>query len=125
MPTLNLATAAEVIPARGVYVTRTRDLETGREWNSLTNIGYRPTFGASDQLSIETFLLDTPAEQAALFSGRLRVEFLWRVRDERKFESPRGAQGADSERRARGPKLLPPRQGVDRPAGAPMAIGHF
>jgi riboflavin kinase/FMN adenylyltransferase len=88
VPTLNLATAAEVIPAPGVYVTRTRDLETGREWDSLTNIGYRPTFGASDQLSIETFLLDTPAEQAASVSGRLRLEFLWRVRDERTFESP-------------------------------------
>jgi riboflavin kinase/FMN adenylyltransferase len=88
VPTLNLTTAAEVIPAPGVYVTRTRDLETGREWDSLTNIGYRPTFGASDQLSIETFLLDTPAEQAASVSGRLRLEFLWRVRDERTFESP-------------------------------------
>ncbi len=97
VPTLNLATAAEVIPACGVYVTRTCDLETGREWNSLTNIGYRPTFGASDQLSIETFLLDTPMEQAGApsgvpsgppVSGRLRVEFLWRVRDERRFESP-------------------------------------
>src|SRR5271157_5913179 len=92
VPTLNLATAAEVIPARGVYVTRTRHLETGREWNSITNIGYRPTFGASDQLSIETFLLGTPMEQAGApseppVSGRLRVEFLWRVRDERKFES--------------------------------------
>jgi riboflavin kinase/FMN adenylyltransferase len=88
VPTLNLATAAEVIPARGVYVTRTRDLETGREWDSLTNIGYRPTFGSSDQLNIETFLLDTPVEQAAPVSGRLRIEFLWRVRDERAFDSP-------------------------------------
>jgi riboflavin kinase/FMN adenylyltransferase len=85
VPTLNLATAAEVVPARGVYVTRTRHLETGREWDSLTNIGYRPTFGSSDQLSIETFLLDTVAPAV---SGRLRIEFLWRVRDERSFESP-------------------------------------
>ena len=77
-----------MIPAPGVYVTRTRDLETGREWNSLTNIGYRPTFGASDQLSIETFLLDTPVEEAISISDRLRVEFLWRVRDERTFDSP-------------------------------------
>jgi riboflavin kinase/FMN adenylyltransferase len=92
VPTLNLATAAEVIPATGVYVTRTRDLETGREWDSLTNIGYRPTFGASDQLSIETFLLDTPVEQAGSVSGRLRVEFLWRIRDERTFESPPALQ---------------------------------
>jgi riboflavin kinase/FMN adenylyltransferase len=88
VPTLNLAPTAELIPAPGVYVTRTRDLETGREWPSVTNIGYRPTFGASDQLSIETFLLDTPVEEASSVSGRLRVEFLWRVRDERTFDSP-------------------------------------
>jgi riboflavin kinase/FMN adenylyltransferase len=88
VPTLNLAPTAELIPAPGVYVTRTRDLETGREWPSVTNIGYRPTFGASDQLSIETFLLDTPVEEASSVSGRLRLEFLWRIRDERTFDSP-------------------------------------
>jgi len=85
VPTLNLATAAEVIPANGVYVTRTRDLGDGREWHSITNVGYRPTFGASDQLTIETFLLD-PLEGET--PARIRVEFLRRVRAERKFESP-------------------------------------
>ncbi|SPE31885.1 FMN adenylyltransferase / riboflavin kinase (fragment) [Candidatus Sulfopaludibacter sp. SbA3] len=85
VPTLNLATAAALIPARGVYVTRTRDLEDGREWNSVTNVGYRPTFGSSDQLSIETFLLDPLAGEKPL---RIRVEFLWRLRDERRFDSP-------------------------------------
>jgi riboflavin kinase/FMN adenylyltransferase len=85
VPTLNLATDAEVLPARGVYITRTGDLDTGRQWNSITNIGYRPTFGAAEQLSIETFLLD-PLEGPSL--RRIRVEFLCRVRDERKFETP-------------------------------------
>ena len=89
VPTLNLRADAEVIPARGVYVTRTRDLQrdlpAAAEWNSITNIGYRPTFGASQELSIETFLLDPPAGQSPT---RICVEFLWRVRDERKFESP-------------------------------------
>ena len=85
VPTLNLATRAEVIPANGVYITRTRDLADGREWNSVTNIGYRPTFGASDQLTIETFLLDSLAGEAP---KRIRVEFLRRIREERKFESP-------------------------------------
>jgi riboflavin kinase/FMN adenylyltransferase len=85
VPTLNLATAAELIPARGVYVTRTRDLDADRSWASITNIGYRPTFGASDELSIETFLLD-PLEGET--PGRIRIEFLRRVRDERKFDSP-------------------------------------
>jgi riboflavin kinase / FMN adenylyltransferase len=85
VPTLNLATDAEVLPARGVYLTRTWDREAGRAFNSITNIGYRPTFGGEDQLSIETFLLET------LDGGpprRIRVEFLCRVRDERKFETP-------------------------------------
>jgi riboflavin kinase / FMN adenylyltransferase len=56
VPTLNLAAENEVLPAVGVYVTRTRDLDTGREWNSITNVGYRPTFGG-DALTIETYLL--------------------------------------------------------------------
>ena len=90
VPTLNLAPETEAIPARGVYVTHTRDLENGRSWESITNVGYRPTFGASDQLSIETYLLgpmegDTPR--------RIRVEFLWRVRDERKFASAEALRG--------------------------------
>jgi riboflavin kinase/FMN adenylyltransferase len=85
VPTLNLATRAEVIPANGVYITCTRDLEDGREWRSVTNVGYRPTFGASDQLTIETFLLDPLAGEAP---KRIRVEFLRRIREERKFDSP-------------------------------------
>ena len=47
VPTLNLATTSELIPARGVYITRTRDLDGGREWDSITNVGYRPTFGGT------------------------------------------------------------------------------
>ena len=84
VPTLNLATAAELIPARGVYITRTRDLDDTREWTSVTNIGYRPTFGASEQLSIESFLLD-PLDETP---RRIAVDFLRRIREERKFETP-------------------------------------
>src|ERR1039457_3566993 len=58
VPTLNLAPTSEEIPAAGVYVTPTTDLDAARAWNSVTNIGSRPTFGASDQVSIETFLLE-------------------------------------------------------------------
>jgi len=85
VPTLNLQTDAQVIPARGVYITRTTDLQDGRRWNSITNIGYRPTFGGDETLSIETFLLE-PLEDST--PERIRVEFLRRVREERKFESP-------------------------------------
>ena len=84
VPTLNLATASEEIPAAGVYVTRTTALGAAhsRAWNSVTNIGYRPTFGSSDQLSIETFLLEG-LEGAT--PSHILVEFLWRVRGERQF----------------------------------------
>jgi riboflavin kinase/FMN adenylyltransferase len=82
VPTLNLRTAAQVLPARGVYITRTSN---GQTWNSITNIGYRPTFDQSHELSIETFLLD-PLEGEA--PEHIRVDFLKRVRDERKFENP-------------------------------------
>ena len=85
VPTLNLATTAALIPAVGVYITETRDRETNRRWNSITNVGYRPTFGASERLTIETFLLE-PLNGGA--PQRISVEFLERVRDERKFPSP-------------------------------------
>lgn len=83
VPTLNLNTAAEVIPAKGVYITRTRDLGSGAVWESITNVGNRPTFGGGE-LSIETFLL-TPWNGPA--PARISVEFLRRVREERTFES--------------------------------------
>jgi riboflavin kinase / FMN adenylyltransferase len=83
VPTLNLRPTVEVMPRDGVYVTRTADTAADRHWKSITNIGVRPTFGGDD-LSIETHLLESiegpPPE-------RIRVEFLWRVREERKFES--------------------------------------
>lgn len=84
VPTLNLATDAELLPATGVYVTRTHDPDTGRVWQSVTNIGYRPTFGGSD-LSVETFLLSWLTGEAP---RRIHLEFLYRLREERKFASP-------------------------------------
>jgi len=83
VPTLNLSEQTGLVPLAGVYVTRTHDLDDGREWRSVSNVGVRPTFGG-DRLSIETFLLSP-------FDGRtperIRVEFLYRLRDERKFEN--------------------------------------
>ncbi len=84
VPTLNLATPNEILPKNGVYVTRTRDLDSGRRWRSITNVGYRPTFDGAG-LTIETFLLDPPGDAAP---RRIEVSFLAFIRDERKFESP-------------------------------------
>lgn len=83
VPTLNLAPETDVLPATGVYVTHTRDLESARVWPSVSNVGYRPTFGG-DALSVETYLLD-PLDGPP--PRKIRVEFLLRLRDERKFTS--------------------------------------
>ena len=84
MPTLNLETQAEVLPKTGVYVTRTRELGGAREWPSITNVGYRPTFNGQ-RLTIETYLLSSIHGATPEI---ISVEFLRWVREERKFESP-------------------------------------
>jgi riboflavin kinase/FMN adenylyltransferase len=84
VPTLNLAPPAEVLPADGVYITRTSETASGRRWNSITNIGIRPTFEGSAR-TIETFLLEPLQGESP---QTIRVEFLRRVREERKFETP-------------------------------------
>jgi len=81
VPTLNLNTAAEILPSAGVYVTSVLDLGEDRRWPSVTNVGFRPTFGG-ETLTIESFLL-------AGYDGRpperIRVEFHQRLREERAF----------------------------------------
>jgi riboflavin kinase/FMN adenylyltransferase len=80
VPTLNLKTNSEVLPANGVYITR-----TNHRWNSITNVGNRPTFENDGAISIETFIL-SPFKEPSPKS--MTLEFLRRVRDERKFDSP-------------------------------------
>lgn len=84
VPTLNILPNTEVLPPDGVYITHTRDLDAIRSWNSITNIGRRPTFNG-DRQTIETFLLGPYDGQSP---ARIEVQLLRRVRDERKFDSP-------------------------------------
>jgi riboflavin kinase/FMN adenylyltransferase len=93
IPSLDLERAA--VPASGVYITRTiegadspvcpqrdkQDCPRARSWRSVTNVGYRPTFGGR-HLTIETFLLDPLVGNSP---EHIRVEFLRRLRDERTF----------------------------------------
>jgi riboflavin kinase / FMN adenylyltransferase len=83
VPTINLGPYEELLPGDGVYITRTR---VGKElFDSVTNVGNRPTFGA-EQFAVETHLLNfRPME----LSNETAVEifFLRRLRDEIKFPS--------------------------------------
>lgn len=84
VPTLNLQPEQELLPARGVYITRTV-LDGGtRSYRSVTNIGTRPTFSGSS-LTVETHLLETPGE---LEARRMEIRFWKRLRDEKKFARP-------------------------------------
>src|SRR5690606_3055992 len=80
-PTANLETDWEILPKEGVYATRAR--LDGVKYDSITNIGYRPTFGDS-RLLIETHIFDFSGN---IYNKRLAVEFVRRIRDERRFES--------------------------------------
>ncbi|HEV7699664.1 MAG TPA: bifunctional riboflavin kinase/FAD synthetase [Pyrinomonadaceae bacterium] len=79
-PTANLKPHNRVIPRYGVYATAT--LIDGAWRRGVTNIGVRPTFGTESEPSIETYVLDFDGD---LYGDALRVRFLHRIRDEKKF----------------------------------------
>ena len=79
-PTANLHPHNRVIPKFGVYATATLIDSVWRR--SITNIGVRPTFGPESEPSIESYIFDFDGE---LYGDVLRVRFLHRIRDERKF----------------------------------------
>ncbi len=87
VPTANLRTDNELLPADGVYATTA--VIDGVMHPSVTNIGVRPTFGPDGPRTIETHLLDTDAggdgTEVTLYGRLLRLAFVQRLRDERAF----------------------------------------
>ena len=84
IPTANIATQREALPRVGVYATW---LHIGGEpCPSVTNIGLRPTF-AGTGVRVETHVLDT-CEPLDLYGQRVRLSFVKRLRDERRFSGP-------------------------------------
>lgn len=81
-PTANLRPQNRVIPRHGVYVTAT--LIEGLWRRSITNIGTRPTFEQAAEPSVETFVINWEGD---LYGDVVRVRFLHRLRDEKRFDS--------------------------------------
>ncbi|MCV4697861.1 riboflavin kinase, partial [Escherichia coli] len=52
---------------------------------SITNIGVRPTFEHTAEPSIETYIFDFDED---IYGDVIRVRFIYRIRDERKFNGP-------------------------------------
>jgi len=81
VPTINMARYEEIVPKDGVYITWTRVAK--ERFDSVTNVGNRPTFGA-ELFASETHLLNFhPLELTP--DTEVEICFLERLRDEIKF----------------------------------------
>ncbi len=81
VPTANLEHRAELLPNAGVYAVQVQ-LDDGRCLPGAANLGTNPTFVADGGLSLEVHLLDFDEE---LYGQHLRVQFIERLRGERRF----------------------------------------
>ncbi|HUY94648.1 MAG TPA: bifunctional riboflavin kinase/FAD synthetase [Terracidiphilus sp.] len=83
VPTVNMAPYSGLLPAFGIYVTRISI--AGRCFPSVSSIGIRPTFPDAG-FAVETYILDfEPVELN--HDTAIDLEFLLRLRDEKKFDS--------------------------------------
>jgi riboflavin kinase / FMN adenylyltransferase len=80
-PTANMVTENELIPPHGVYAT-TMTID-GVVHAGVTNVGVRPTFNETEP-TVETHLLRYSGD---LYGSRVRLSFVQRLRDERRFDS--------------------------------------
>lgn len=98
-PTANIETPNELVPPHGVYATFLR--VDGVVRSSVTNIGVRPTFGDQPAATVETHVL---GEVGDLYGKDVRLSFVQRLRDERRFpdvDALREQIAADLRRAAR------------------------
>ena len=84
-PTANLETTNELIPPHGVYAT-TLEVD-GIVHAAMTNIGVRPTFADNTAATIETHVLGFDGD---LYGRQVRLAFVQRLRDERRFDDGDG-----------------------------------
>jgi len=83
-PTANLLPRAGfVVPGHGVYACRAHTAD-GAVHAAATNVGVRPMFVTGRGELIEAFLIDFDGD---LYDQELRVDFLRRLRGERRFDS--------------------------------------
>ncbi len=96
-PTANLSGVVEMLPPHGVYACLVDDVGSGQAARALgtavANVGVRPTVKQDGELSVEAHLLDyapgfgkSGAFAEDIYGRRLRVHFVSRLREERKFD---------------------------------------
>lgn len=81
-PTMNLKTNAALTPKNGVYTTKT--YIKNQPYNSVTNIGHRPTFYDNTKTHIESHLINFDKD---VYGTKVRLDFYHYLREEKKFNS--------------------------------------
>ena len=100
-PTANLNIRnGQAVPPDGVYAGLA-DIN-GRTYQALTNIGRNPTFGKNER-TVESFIIDY---QGDLYGRGLSVDFISRLRDEKKFRNPEELKRQMAEDVERGKAIL-------------------
>ncbi len=86
-PTANIDPHAEnkLIPNKGVYLARVKTDEFSSF--GMCNIGVRPTFKKGNEITIEVNLFTIPEGKENLYGQDVILEFLQKLRDEKKFSS--------------------------------------
>lgn len=83
IPTINLLPPEDkLLPPFGVYVTETE--WKGHRYPGITNVGCKPTIEGKNPVGVETHLFHVSEN---LYGEEVRVSFLKRVREERKFDT--------------------------------------
>ena len=83
-PTVNMRFPEGIVtPAFGVYATKVC-LEDGGEYIGVTNVGVKPTVSGSDEVPVETYILDFAGN---LYGKPVRIEFCKHLRSEVRFSS--------------------------------------
>jgi len=84
VPTANIELPPEqLLPKPGVYAVRGRVLDSGLAYAGVANLGTNPTFVAAGALSLEVHIFDFEQD---LYGRQVRVEFVERIRGERRFD---------------------------------------
>lgn len=81
-PTANISIPNGVIPPLGVYAVRVRIGE--KIFGGMTNIGRRPSFKKNDRIHLETHIFNF---HRSLYNKEIIVEFVQKIREEKKFGS--------------------------------------
>lgn len=93
-PTANISGINQIIPKIGVYSGRikiTSEHSPGIRSNDfmpcVINIGLRPTVNTGSDIRVEAHIYDSPGQSPDLYEEFVELEFIKRLRDEKRFEN--------------------------------------